>query len=94
MTRDLGKRELARCLKSCRVEFKCRRQAIVNIPQPLIEAYGELRPYLQEVEKRLTDALRPYAQERLLPLIGRVKTIESAAEKIETGRYKSFRGPR
>jgi hypothetical protein len=62
----------------------------VNIPQPLIEAYGELKPYLQEVEKRLTDALRSYAQERLLPLVARIKTIESAAEKIETGRYRSF----
>jgi ppGpp synthetase/RelA/SpoT-type nucleotidyltranferase len=62
----------------------------MNIPQPLIEAYGELKPYLQEVERRLTEALRSYAQERLLPLVARVKTIESAAEKIETGRYRSF----
>jgi hypothetical protein len=62
----------------------------VNIPQPLIKAYGELVPYLQGVERRLTDALRPYAQSNLLPLIVRVKTIESAAEKIETGRYGSF----
>lgn len=62
----------------------------MNIPQPLIQAYGELTPFLQEVEKRVAESLRPYAQQRLLPLIGRVKTIESAAEKIETGRYKAF----
>jgi ppGpp synthetase/RelA/SpoT-type nucleotidyltranferase len=62
----------------------------VNIPQPLIKAYGELAPYLQEVEQRLTNSLRPYAQSNLLPLIARIKTIESAAEKIETGRYSSF----
>jgi hypothetical protein len=62
----------------------------VNIPQPLIKAYGELAPYLKEVEQRLTDTLRPYAQSNLLPLIARIKAIESAAEKIETGRYGSF----
>jgi ppGpp synthetase/RelA/SpoT-type nucleotidyltranferase len=62
----------------------------VNIPQPLIEAYSALTPFLQEVEKRVTNSLRPYTQERLLPFIARIKTIESAAEKIETGRYKSF----
>ena len=62
----------------------------MNIPQPLIKAYGELTPYLQEIEQRLTNSLRPYAQSNLLPLIARIKTIESAAEKIETGRYGSF----
>jgi hypothetical protein len=62
----------------------------VNIPQPLIKAYGELAPYLQEIERRVTNSLRPYAQSNLLPLVARIKTIESAAEKIETGRYSSF----
>lgn len=62
----------------------------MNIPQQLIEAYSEVRPFLVEVERRLAAALRPYAQERLLPFIVRIKTIESVAEKIETGRYKSF----
>jgi hypothetical protein len=62
----------------------------VNIPQSLIEAYGELVPYLKEIEQRLTNALRPYAQSNFLPLVARIKTIESAAEKIETGRYGSF----
>jgi len=62
----------------------------VNIPQQLIEVYSEVRPYLAEVERRLAAALQPYAQERLLPLVVRVKTVESLAEKIETGRYKTF----
>jgi len=62
----------------------------MNIPQPLIAAYSELRPYLEEVEKRVTETLRPYSRDHLLPTIARIKTIESAAEKIETGRYRSF----
>jgi len=63
----------------------------VNIPQPLITAYNELAPFLLEVEKRLAAALQPYAHENLLPTLTRVKTIESAAEKIETGRYRAFK---
>jgi len=63
----------------------------MNIPQPLIAAYGALSPHLQIVQKRITDTLRPYSEEHLLPTISRIKTIESAAEKIETRRYRPFK---
>jgi ppGpp synthetase/RelA/SpoT-type nucleotidyltranferase len=62
----------------------------VNIPQSLISIYSEIKPTLQIVEQRVGQALHSYSQDRLLPFISRVKTIESAAEKIETGRYSSF----
>ncbi|MEY9594688.1 ppGpp synthetase/RelA/SpoT-type nucleotidyltransferase [Bradyrhizobium yuanmingense] len=38
----------------------------------------------------LTAALLTYSRQNMLPFIARIKTIESAAEKIETGRYRSF----
>ena len=38
----------------------------------------------------MSQTLNAYARNRLLPFISRIKTIESAAEKIETGRYRSF----
>ncbi|WP_168203020.1 MULTISPECIES: hypothetical protein [unclassified Tardiphaga] len=62
----------------------------MNIPQALISVYAELTPILKNVEGRVNQALRAYADSRLLPFISRIKTIESAAEKIETGRYRSF----
>jgi ppGpp synthetase/RelA/SpoT-type nucleotidyltranferase len=62
----------------------------VNIPQSLISLYAELTPALKVVEESVNQALNGYARERLLPFISRIKTIESAAEKIETGRYRSF----
>jgi ppGpp synthetase/RelA/SpoT-type nucleotidyltranferase len=62
----------------------------MNIPQPLIESYAQLLPVIEEVEKRVNQTLLRYSQDRLLPFISRIKTIESAAEKIETGRYRSF----
>jgi ppGpp synthetase/RelA/SpoT-type nucleotidyltranferase len=62
----------------------------VNIPQPLISIYGELRPRLEVVEQRVAATLLSYSRENMLPFISRIKAIESAAEKIETGRYRSF----
>jgi ppGpp synthetase/RelA/SpoT-type nucleotidyltranferase len=62
----------------------------MNIPQPLISIYGDLLPILNAVEKRVTQTLAFYSRAHLLPFIARIKTIESAAEKIETGRYRSF----
>ena len=62
----------------------------MNIPQALILAYAELSPALKVVEDRVNQALSNYARQRMLPFISRIKTIESAAEKIETGRYRSF----
>lgn len=62
----------------------------MNVPQPLIAIYGELAPLLRVVESRVSQALLSYAREHLLPFVARMKTIESAAEKIETGRYHSF----
>jgi ppGpp synthetase/RelA/SpoT-type nucleotidyltranferase len=62
----------------------------VNIPQQLISIYGELRPRLEVVEQRVTATLLSYSRDNMLPFIARIKAIDSAAEKIETGRYRSF----
>lgn len=62
----------------------------MNIPQPLIVRYSQLHPFLEEVEKRLIGALANFSKENAIPLLSRVKTVESVAEKIETGRYRSF----
>jgi hypothetical protein len=72
-----------------RESFHCRRPN-VNIPQPLITLYNDLLPILDSVEKRVANSLSIYSRERLIPFISRTKTIESVAEKIETGRYASF----
>ncbi|WFU27240.1 hypothetical protein QA649_13820 [Bradyrhizobium sp. CB1717] len=62
----------------------------MNIPQQLISIYSELKPRLDVVEQRVAASLLTYSRENMLPFVARIKTIESAAEKIESGRYRSF----
>jgi ppGpp synthetase/RelA/SpoT-type nucleotidyltranferase len=62
----------------------------VNIPPQLLTAYNALLPLLSEVELRLNATFGSYTRAKKYPFVLRVKTIESTAEKVETGRYKSF----
>ncbi len=62
----------------------------MNIPQPLVEAHAGVVNLLSEVERRVAQTLDVYSKQNIVPYIGRTKSLESIAEKIETGRYKSF----
>jgi len=60
------------------------------VPQQLEQKLAEALPLLKELKRQIGDTLGPFADSYNVPFSGRVKTIESIAEKIETGRYKRF----
>ena len=50
----------------------------------------EFEAYLPFVMERLKETLLAFADTRGYAVVGRLKTIESLSEKIETGRYLSW----
>lgn len=49
-----------------------------------------LRLLLKEVDSRLRDSLRSFADKNGYPVVGRIKSSESIAEKVESGRFSKF----
>jgi len=47
-------------------------------------------PYLEPVRVRVRDSLWVLCEEKTFALVSRIKTLESASEKVETGRFKSW----
>jgi ppGpp synthetase/RelA/SpoT-type nucleotidyltranferase len=60
------------------------------VPSSVAQTYAHWRPFVDEVERRVSDVLRQFAAEHGFIFEGRSKTLESLAEKIETGRFKSW----
>lgn len=60
------------------------------VPQQLDQKFNDARPFLNELKRHLTDTLAAFADSRNFPFVGRIKTPESIAEKIEMGRYARF----
>lgn len=59
-------------------------------PSILDRKYQEYAPYVQEVAKRVKETLINFCESKGYAFISRIKTIESLAEKIETGRFKQW----
>lgn len=60
------------------------------LPSELTQKFNDVAPFLRGLKNYLTSTISPFAEDHGFPFYGRIKTIESLAEKIETGRYRKF----
>ncbi len=59
-------------------------------PSILDRQYHQHRPLIDEVANRVKSALLNFCENKGYALTSRIKTIESLAEKIETGRFQKW----
>ncbi|NER99724.1 MAG: hypothetical protein F6J86_38940 [Symploca sp. SIO1B1] len=59
-------------------------------PSILERRYQEYRPFVEEVARRVKDTILNFCENNGYAASYRIKTIESLAEKIETGRFKQW----
>lgn len=59
-------------------------------PSILTQTFCAKRPFIDEVARRAKDTLVTFCEQRGYAFISRVKTVESIAEKIETGRFGAW----
>jgi ppGpp synthetase/RelA/SpoT-type nucleotidyltranferase len=59
-------------------------------PSILDRKYNQHEPFVQEVAKRVKETLLNFCDTKGYAFTSRIKTIESLAEKIETGRFKKW----
>lgn len=59
-------------------------------PSILDRRYEEYRPFVEEVASRVKSTILNFCENKGYALTYRIKTIESLAEKIETGRFKKW----
>jgi ppGpp synthetase/RelA/SpoT-type nucleotidyltranferase len=62
----------------------------VIIPREIRQKYSEDEAHLQIVAQRVRDTLQAFCIKEGFVFDGRAKTVESLAEKIETGRFQSW----
>lgn len=60
------------------------------IPAILIQKYESYRHVVEDVANKVKATLQNYCKKNGYAFISRIKTIESLAEKIETGRLKNW----
>ena len=59
-------------------------------PSILERQYTKYLPFIEDVSKRIKETLINFCEQKGYAFISRIKTVESLAEKIETGRFKSW----
>ena len=59
-------------------------------PQRITSKYRAVEPYLEPLRDRIRQIVHAFSDKRGFVVSSRVKTLESLAEKIETGRYRSW----
>ena len=59
-------------------------------PSILDRKYNEYKPFVEEVAKRVKETLLNFCDNHGYAFTSRIKTIESLAEKIETGRFSKW----
>jgi ppGpp synthetase/RelA/SpoT-type nucleotidyltranferase len=62
----------------------------MKYPSILDRQYEQYRPLVEEVAKRVKSTLVNFCDHKGYAFTSRIKTIESLAEKIETGRFKKW----
>jgi len=60
-------------------------------PARIFNKYRSVEPYLEPVRQRVRDSLLVLCEVQGFALVSRIKTLESASEKVETGRFGSWR---
>jgi ppGpp synthetase/RelA/SpoT-type nucleotidyltranferase len=61
------------------------------VPVTVRQLFDDARPYVVELDKRVTESVFSYCMREGFAFSARPKTIESVAEKIETGRYRRWK---
>lgn len=61
-------------------------------PARILNRYRSVEPYLDPVRIRVRDSLLVLCEREGLALVGRIKTLESVSEKVESGRFRSWGG--
>ena len=59
-------------------------------PSILDRKYQEYKPFVEEVAKRVKSTLINFCESKGYAFTSRIKSVESLAEKIETGRFKKW----
>ena len=59
-------------------------------PSILDRKYNQYQPFVEEVAKRVKETLLNFCDTKGYAFTSRIKTIESLAEKIETGRFQKW----
>lgn len=59
-------------------------------PGGIREKYASLEPYLTPLRSVIRETLQPFVDGKGYALVSRIKSIESLAEKLESGRYKRW----
>lgn len=59
-------------------------------PSILDRKYNEYKPFVKEVARQVKETLLNFCDNKGYAFTSRVKTIESLAEKIETGRFQKW----
>lgn len=59
----------------------------MGVPAEVRDAYIAVEPTLRALQEYLRAALRPWCDRRGFAFLDRIKTVESLAEKLESGRY-------
>lgn len=60
------------------------------VPNTLRRKFGDVAPLVEEVKKDASEALINFCDDEGFPFIGRKKSRESLAEKIESGRFRNW----
>lgn len=60
------------------------------IPPTVDRKHRLVRPYIDLVAKKVREAVQTYCERNGFAYVGRIKGIESLAEKIESGRFRSW----
>lgn len=59
-------------------------------PLRVARRYGQLVEYLRPLQKLVRDTLQPFVDQNGYALVSRIKSQDSFAEKVESGRFKSW----
>jgi len=60
------------------------------VPSNVAQRYSYLLPYIQVVAQRVKETVFSYCEREGFAFIGRTKSVESLAEKIESGRFSKW----
>lgn len=61
-------------------------------PARILNKYRSVEPYLNTVREKARDSLLVLCENNGFALVGRVKSLDSVSEKVESGRFQSWDG--
>lgn len=62
------------------------------VPAQVRNRYNIAMPYVERVAERVRNIVRRYADVKGMPTVGRIKSVESLTEKLESGRFTNWSG--